>query len=65
MAASNIHRPQFYIPATVSGAVKNYDVFYDIYIQQRLKEVLRRENQGLKVYPVDRSKVFGMTGTYF
>jgi hypothetical protein len=30
-----------------------------------LKEVLRRENQGLKVYPVDRSSVFSMTGTYF
>jgi len=31
----------------------------------RLKEVLRRENQGLKVYPVDGSEVFSMTGTYF
>ncbi len=30
-----------------------------------LKEVLRRENQGLKVYTVDRSSVFSMTGTYF
>jgi hypothetical protein len=30
-----------------------------------LKEVLRRENQGLKVYPVDGSSVFSMTGTYF
>jgi hypothetical protein len=30
-----------------------------------LKEVLRRENQGLKVYPVDGSYVFSMTGTYF
>ncbi len=29
------------------------------------KEVLRRENQGLKVYPVDGSSVFSMTGTYF
>jgi hypothetical protein len=29
------------------------------------KEVLRRENQGLKVYTVDRSSVFSMTGTYF
>jgi hypothetical protein len=26
---------------------------------------LRRENQGLKVYPVDDSSVFSMTGTYF
>jgi hypothetical protein len=31
----------------------------------RLKEVLRRENQGLKVYPIDGSSVFSMTGTYF
>ncbi len=31
----------------------------------RLKEVLRRENRGLKVYPVDGSLVFSMTGTYF
>jgi hypothetical protein len=30
-----------------------------------LKEVLRREIQGLKVYPVCRSYVFSMTGTYF
>jgi hypothetical protein len=30
-----------------------------------LKEVLRRENQGLKVHPVDGSSVFSMTGTYF
>jgi hypothetical protein len=30
-----------------------------------IKEVLRRENQGLKVYKVDRSLVFSMTGTYF
>jgi hypothetical protein len=30
-----------------------------------IKEVLRRENQGLKVYPVDDSSVFSMTGTYF
>ncbi len=29
------------------------------------KEVLRRENQGLKVYKVDGSLVFSMTGTYF
>ncbi len=29
------------------------------------KEVLRRENQGLKVYKVDGSLVFNMTGTYF
>jgi hypothetical protein len=29
------------------------------------KEVLRREIQGLKVYTVDRSSVFSMTGTYF
>jgi hypothetical protein len=29
------------------------------------KEVLRRENQGLKVYPHDGSTVFSMTGTYF
>jgi hypothetical protein len=29
------------------------------------KEVLRGENQGLKVYPVDGSSVFSMTGTYF
>jgi hypothetical protein len=29
------------------------------------KEVLRRDNQGLKVYPVDGSYVFSMTGTYF
>ncbi len=27
-----------------------------------LKEVLRRENQGLKVHPVDGSSVFSMTG---
>jgi hypothetical protein len=30
-----------------------------------LKEVLRRENQRLQVYPVDDSAVFSMTGTYF
>ncbi len=30
-----------------------------------IKEVLRRENQGLKVYPVDGSDVFSITGTYF
>ncbi len=30
-----------------------------------LKEVLRRENHGLKVYPVDGSSAFSMTGTYF
>ena len=30
-----------------------------------LKEVLRRENQGLKVHPVDGSSVFSMAGTYF
>jgi hypothetical protein len=29
------------------------------------KEVLRRENQGLKVYSVDGSQVFSMTVTYF
>jgi hypothetical protein len=29
------------------------------------KEVLRRENQGLKVYSIDGSSVFSMTGTYF
>jgi hypothetical protein len=29
------------------------------------KEVLRRENQGLKVYKIDGSLVFSMTGTYF
>ncbi len=29
------------------------------------KEVLQRENQGLKVYPVHRSEVLGMTGTSF
>ncbi len=34
-------------------------------IARQLKEVLRRENQGLKVYPVDGSSVFNMTGTYF
>ena len=28
-------------------------------------QVLRRENQGLKVYPVDDSSVFSMTGTCF
>ncbi len=33
--------------------------------QRGVKEVLRRENQGLKVYPVDGSYVFSMTGTYF
>jgi hypothetical protein len=33
--------------------------------ERRIKEVLRRENQGLKVYPVDNSSVFSMTGTYF
>jgi hypothetical protein len=32
---------------------------------RHFKEVLRRENQGLKVYPIDRSSVFSMTGTYF
>jgi hypothetical protein len=32
---------------------------------QNFKEVLRQENQGLKVYPVDGSPVFSMTGTYF
>jgi hypothetical protein len=31
----------------------------------KLKEVFRRENQGLKVYPVDDSSVLSMTGTYF
>jgi hypothetical protein len=31
----------------------------------QFKEVLRRENQGLKVYPVDGSDVFSITGTYF
>ncbi len=30
-----------------------------------IKEELRRENQGLKVYPVDGSPVISMTGTYF
>jgi hypothetical protein len=30
-----------------------------------IKEVLRREIQGLKVYPFYRSLVFSMTGTYF
>jgi hypothetical protein len=34
-------------------------------ISTLLKEVLRRENQGLKVYPVDGSPVFSMTGNYF
>jgi len=34
-------------------------------IKSVIKEVLRRENQGLKVYPVDGSYVFSMTGTYF
>jgi hypothetical protein len=29
------------------------------------KEVLRREIQGLKVWPVYRSQVFSITGTYF
>jgi hypothetical protein len=33
--------------------------------RQLIKEVLRRENQGLKVYPVDDPSVFSMTGTYF
>jgi hypothetical protein len=37
-------------------------LFYSILL---FKEVLRRENQGLKVYAVDRSLVFSMTGTYF
>ncbi len=32
---------------------------------EHLLEVLRRENQGLKVYPVAGSYVFSMTGTYF
>ncbi len=36
-----------------------------VLLQWSLKEVLRRENQGLKVYAVDRSLVFSMTGTYF
>jgi hypothetical protein len=36
-----------------------------IYVVILLKEVLRRENQGLKVHPVDGSSVFSMTGTYF
>jgi hypothetical protein len=30
-----------------------------------IKEVLRREIQGLKVWPVYRSQVFSITGTYF
>ncbi len=30
-----------------------------------LKEVLRGEIQGLKVWPVYRSQVFSITGTYF
>jgi hypothetical protein len=34
-------------------------------LNQYFKEVLRRENQGLKVYPVDDSSFFSMTGTYF
>jgi hypothetical protein len=34
-------------------------------IKGHIKEVLRRENQGLKVYPVDGSPVFSMTGNYF
>jgi hypothetical protein len=33
--------------------------------RQGVKEVLRREIQGLKVYPFYRSLVFSMTGTYF
>jgi hypothetical protein len=36
-----------------------------IFQGQLFKEVLRRENQGLKVHPVDGSSVFSMTGTYF
>ena len=45
---------------------------YRIYFRVRcgsglegFKEVLRRENQGLKVYKFDGSLVFNMTGTYF
>jgi hypothetical protein len=34
-------------------------------LHEALKEVLRRENQGLKVYSIDGSSVFSMTGTYF
>jgi hypothetical protein len=32
---------------------------------EEIKEVLQRENQGLKVYSIDGSSVFSMTGTYF
>jgi hypothetical protein len=35
------------------------------YVPKFLKGVLRRENQGLKVYSIDGSSVFSMTGTYF
>jgi hypothetical protein len=40
-------------------------VFLYMYNTFYIKEVLRRENQGLKVYPVDNSSFFSMTGTYF
>ncbi len=36
-----------------------------VVIKEVIKEVLRREIQGLKVYPVDGSPVFSMTRTYF
>ncbi len=42
-------------------ALKDGEIFH----LSVLKEVLRRENTGLKVYAVDRSLVFSMTGTYF
>ncbi len=38
---------------------------FTLYTLSLIKEVLRRENQGLKVYPVDDSSVFSLTGTYF
>jgi hypothetical protein len=42
--------------------LKDFDKFTELGLT---KEALRRENQGLKVYPVDDSSVFSMTGTYF
>ncbi len=34
-------------------------------LEDWIKVVLRREIQGLKVWPVYRSQVFSITGTYF
>ncbi len=52
---------------TLASAVDTLNSSVDMFESavNNLKEVLRRENQGLKVYPVDGSSVFSMTGTYF